>query len=47
MIKTLLKGEGKCQIAIDEDEDDEEKETDIKVWESLTDLLPVMAKTLK
>lgn len=23
MIKTLLKGEGKCQIAIDEDEDDE------------------------
>ncbi len=47
VINILLKGEGNCQIPLDEGEDEEDEETNVYVFEALTDLIPSMAKALK
>ena len=46
-IDKLLRGEGNCQIPMDEEEDEEDEETNIYVFEALTDLIPTLAKVLK
>jgi len=44
---TLIGREGKCQIPFDEEEETEEdQETDAKIWEPITDLVPKLSKHL-
>lgn len=42
----LLKGQGKCHIPMEDDEDEIDNETNIKVFEAVTDLLPIISKTM-
>ena len=45
-LNKLLRGEGNCQIPLDEGEDEEDEETNLYIFEALTDFIPSLAKML-